>query len=206
MAIPQDQTRAARVPRASIQDRTRAILRAAQVYKERYTVMADVFVLLHQMMREGAISPTEAMERFFNQLSAGTISIEAAGVIEAEQARYNLTRRRNDYMREYQRRRRAGAGAGAPCGAPSDTTSANAHAPCDDAMSRGASRAPSDAASANAMSLAEIEAALARVSRGVAAPSSNAAALRAPLPYDDASAAAAPSAAFDAELSADDLL
>jgi len=199
MAIPraaiQDRIHAARVPRASIQDRIGAILQAAQIYKERYTVMADVFVLLHQMMREGAISPSEAMERFFSQLSAGTISIEAAGVIEAEQARYNLTRRRNDYMREYQRRRR-----GSALRASSSDTG-------------GALAAPYDDAAANAMTLAEIEAAIAGAG-AFRAPSDNASTNAAPgtfgAPSNDATTNlpnnAEPSIAFDAELSADDLL
>jgi len=154
---------------ATIQERMHAVLQAAHVYKERYTVMADVFTLLHQMMREGTITPTEAMERFFSQLNAGTISIEAAGVIEAEQTRYALTRKRNAYMREYQRKKRGGAGA--------------SRAPYDDAATNALSRAPCGAPCDDAMSLAEIEAAIAR-----------------------SGANAAPSAAFDAELSTDDLL
>jgi len=171
---------------ATIQERMHAVLQAAHVYKERYTVMADVFTLLHQMMREGTITPTEAMERFFSQLNAGTISIEAAGVIEAEQTRYALTRKRNAYMREYQRKKRS-AGAGT-------------------------FRAPSDGGDANAMSLAEIEAAIARTGAGTfRAPSSDAApsanppsaepgAFRAPSNEPE------PSIAFNAELSVDDLL
>jgi len=206
---------------ATIQERMHAVLQAAHVYKERYTVMADVFTLLHQMMREGTITPAEAMERFFSQLNAGTISIEAAGVIEAEQTRYALTRKRNAYMREYQRKKRGGAGASAALRAPYDDAGAScgaalrAHyddaatnalslAEIEEAIARsgaGAFGAPSDGGDANAMSLAEAAVASACA---FGAPSNNAAALRAP--SDAASAAAAPSASFDAELSADDLL
>jgi len=176
------------------QERTSALITAARSYQERYSSVISVIELLHKMVCDGAITATDAIERLHVQFGEKGLPLDATIVLEREFTHYKLTRKRNDYMREYQRRRRsAGAPSDAPCGAPSD-----------DAMSRGASRAPSDAASANAMSLAEIEAALARVSRGVAAPSSNAAALRAP--SSNASAETAPSAAFDAELSADDLL
>jgi len=185
---------------AITQTRLAALITAAKTFQERHTLMIDVMTLLHRMMREGEISPAEAMERLFNQFSDRAVPIEAAGVIEAEWTRYQITHKRNEYMKEYQRRRRAGAGAfRAPSDnasrAPSDEGTANARAPCG---------APSGAPSDDAMSLAEIEAAIARVSHTNTTPSSNAAALRAP--SSNASAETAPSAAFDAELSADDLL
>jgi len=217
---------------AITQERMRAVLQAAEIYQDHYTTIVDVLVLLHQMMREGAITPAAAMERLFSQFGDKKLPIEAAGVIEAERRQYRLTCKRNDYMREYQRAKRGttpkastpllaprhGASR-APSGAPSpyDDAAANAmsrgagRAPSDDisanAMSRAPCGAPSDAASANAMSLAEIEAAIARASASAA-------------PSDDASGDAAPSSAaatnppnnaessiaFNAELSVDDLL
>jgi len=159
---------------AITQERTSALITAARSYQERYSSVVSVIELLHKMVCDGAITAADAIERLHVQFGEKGLPLDATIVIEREFTHYKLTRKRNDYMREYQRRRRtAGAGAfGAPCGE----------------------------GTANALSLAEVEAALARVSRGVVAPSSNAA------PSDAASAETAPSAAFDAELSADDLL
>jgi len=91
---------------AMTQDRMRAVLQAAEVYQDYYTKIVDVLVLLHQMMREGAITPAAAMERLFSQFGDKKLPIEAAGVIEAERRQYGLTCKRNDYMREYQRKKR----------------------------------------------------------------------------------------------------
>jgi len=153
---------------AITQDRFAALITAARSYQERYSSVINVIELLHKMVCTGTITATDAIERLHVQFGEKGLPLDATIVIEREFTHYNLTRKRNDYMREYQRRRRAGAGA---FRAPYNNASL---APCG---------APSDAASANAMSLAEIEAALAR-----------------------SGANAAPSAAFDAELSTDDLL
>jgi len=160
---------------AITQERLASLITAARSYQERYSSVVSVIELFHKMVCDGTITAADAIERLHVQFGEKGLPLDATIVIEREFTHYNLTRKRNDYMREYQRRRRAGA----------------FRAPCGDIR-------------ANAMSLAEIEAALARVSRGVATPSSNAAALRAP--SSNASAETAPSAAFDAELSADDLL
>jgi len=181
---------------AITQERTSALITAARSYQERYSSVVSVIELLHKMVCDGAITAADAIERLHVQFGEKGLPLDATIVIEREFTHYNLTRKRNDYMREYQRRRRAGAlraSSDDASRAPSGEGTANA-------LSLDASRAPPDNISANAMSLAEIEAALARVSR------SDAAALRAALPYDAASAETAPSAAFDAELSIDDLL
>jgi len=174
---------------AITQERTSALITAARSYQERYSSVISVIELLHKMVCDGAITAADAIERLHVQFGEKGLPLDATIVIEREFTHYKLTRKRNDYMREYQRRRRAGGAFGAP--------------------SDNASRAPSDAASANALSLAEIETAIARAGASRApsndvASSSAAAALRAP--SSDASAAGAPSASFDAELSADDLL
>jgi len=174
---------------AITQERTSALITAARSYQERYSSVISVIELLHKMVCDGAITAADAIERLHVQFGEKGLPLDATIVIEREFTHYKLTRKRNDYMREYQRRRRT-AGA---LRAPSDAASANA-----------LTRAPCGAPSDDAMSLAEIEAAIARVSHTNTTPSSNAAALRAP--SSNASAETAPSAAFDAELSADDLL
>jgi len=193
---------------AITQDRIATLVTAAKTYQDRHTVMVDVMVLLHQMMREGAISPAEAMERLFSQFSDKTISIEAAGVIEAEWTRYQITRKRNEYMKEYQRKRRGASRApsdnasAALSAAPSDAGAFRA--PYDDAAGAPCG-APSDDATANAMTLAEIEAAIARAG-ALRAPSDGASTNAAPGAFGAPSNEPEPSIAFNAELSVDDLL
>jgi len=148
------------------QHRISDLITAAKTYQERYSSVVSVIELLHKMVCTGSITATDAIERLHVQFGEKGLPLDATIVIEREFTRYNLTRKRNDYMREYQRRRRAGA-----------------------------LRAPYDNTAANALTLAEIEKAIANTSAGArSAPSSN------------AGAETAPSAAFDAELSADDLL
>jgi len=183
---------------AITQERTSALITAARSYQERYSSVVSVIELLHKMVCDGAITAADAIERLHVQFGEKGLPLDATIVLEREFTHYKLTRKRNDYMREYQRRRRAGAGA---FRAPSDNAS---RAPSDAASANALTRAPCGAPCDDAMSLAEIEAAIARVSHANATPSSNAAALRAP--SSNASAETAPSASFDAELSTDDLL
>jgi len=151
---------------AITQTRLVALITAAKTFQERHTLMIDVMTLLHRMMQEGEISPAEAMERLFNQFSDRAVPIEAAGVIEAEWTRYQITHKRNEYMKEYQRRRRARA-----FGAPSDGGDANAMSLAEAAVASAcafgapsnnaaALRAPSDAASAAAAPSASFDAEL----------------------------------------------
>ena len=124
---------------AITQERMRAVLQAAEIYQDHYTTIVDVLVLLHQMMREGAIAPAAAMEQLFSQFGDKKLPIEAAGVIEAERRHYQLTQRRNDYMREYQRRRRAGASRaprafGAPSNEPEPSIAFEAELSADDLL------------------------------------------------------------------------
>jgi len=164
---------------AITQDRIAALITAAKTYEDRLSSVISVIELFHKMVCNNVITGADAIERLHSQFGAKGMPLDAVAVVAREFTRYELTHRRNEYMKEYQRKRR-GAGASR---APSD----DASAPCSE---------PFDAA-ANAMSLAEIEAAMARAS---GTPSNAASANAAP------SNNAEPSIAFNAELSVDDLL
>jgi len=173
---------------AMTQERIAAIITAARSYQERYSSVISVIELFHKMVCDGAITGAEAIERLHVQFGEKGMPLDATIVLEREFTRYKLTRKRNDYMREYQRRRRTGA-----FRAPSDEGASRA--PYDD----GASRAPYDDATTNAMTLAEVEAAIAGAGAS-RAPSNAASADAAPSNEPE------PSIAFNADLSVDDLL
>jgi len=178
---------------AITQDRIAALITAAKTYEDRLSSVISVIELFHKMVCGNVITGADAIERLHSQFGAKGMPLDAVAVVAREFTRYELTHRRNEYMKEYQRKRRGASRA------PSSDTGGALAASSD------------DAASANAMSLAEIETAIARAS---GTPSNAASANAAPgafgAPSNDATTNlpnnAEPSIAFDAELSADDLL
>jgi len=162
---------------AITQDRIAALITAAKTYEDSYSSVISVIELFHKMVCDNVITGADAIERLHVQFGAKGMPPDAVAVVAREFTRYELTHRRNEYMKEYQRKRRGARGAGAA----------------------GASGAPYDDATTNAMTLAEVEAAIAGA--GASRAPSNAASADA-VPSNEPE----PSIAFNADLSADDLL